>query len=108
MGHHSAAEGGHAADGGYQPPPWDACPPGRPPTCPFHCTFLPRSAPTSDLAVMEIAEQSILFFVGSVHHIEICKGDNVDAGRRSPSPCRALPPRCARPRCGISSRIAKK
>ena len=50
-----------------------------PPTCPFHPTFLSRSAPSSDLAVMEIAEQSILFFVGSVHKIEICKGDNVDA-----------------------------
>ena len=27
LGHHSAVEGGHAADGGHQPPPWDACPP---------------------------------------------------------------------------------
>ena len=53
--------------------------PAGPPTCPFHPTFLSRSAPSSDLAVMEIAEQSILFFVGSVHQIEICKGDNVDA-----------------------------
>ena len=49
--------------------------PGRPPTCPFHPTFLSRSAPSSDLAVME----SMLFFVGSLHQIEICKGDNVDA-----------------------------
>ena len=50
-----------------------------PPTCPFHPTFLSRSAPSSDLAIREIAEQGILFFVGSVHLIKICKGDNVDA-----------------------------
>ena len=53
--------------------------PAGPPTCPFHPSFLSRSVPSSDLAVMEIAEQSMLFFVGSVHQIEICKGDNVDA-----------------------------
>ena len=52
--------------------------PAGPPTCPFHPTFLSRSAPSSDLAVMEIAEQSMLFFVGSVHQIEIGKGDNDD------------------------------
>ena len=56
----------------------DAVPAGVP-TCPFHPTFLSRSAPSPDLAVMEIAEQSMLFFVGSVHQIEIRKGDNVDA-----------------------------
>ena len=49
------------------------------PTCPFHPTLLSRSAPSTDLAVMEIAEHSVLFFVGNVHQIEICKGDNVDA-----------------------------
>ena len=53
--------------------------PAGPPTCPFHPTFLSRSAPRSNLAVMEIAEQIILFFVGTVHQVEICKGDNVDA-----------------------------
>ena len=53
--------------------------PAGPPTCPFHPIFLSRSAPSSDLAVMEVAEQRMLFFVGSVHQIEICKGDNVDA-----------------------------
>ena len=53
--------------------------PAGPPTCPFHPTFLSRSAPSSDLAVMEIAEQSMLFFVGSVHQIKNCKGDNVVA-----------------------------
>ena len=53
--------------------------PAGPPTCPFHPTFLSRSAPRSDLAVMEIAEQSMLFFVGSVHQIETCKRYNVDA-----------------------------
>ena len=53
--------------------------PAGPPTCPFHPTFLSRSAPSSDLATMEIAEQSMLFFVGILHQMEICKGDNVDA-----------------------------
>ena len=53
--------------------------PAGPPTCPFHPTFLSRSAPSSDLAVMELAEHSMLFFVRSVHQIEICKGDSADA-----------------------------
>ena len=73
--------------------------PAGPPTCPFHPTFLSRS----DLAVMEIAEQSILIFVGSMHQIEICKGDNVDAESETHLPCQALPPRCGRPRCGMFS-----
>ena len=50
-----------------------------PPTCPYHPTFLSRSAPADVLAVMEVAEQSVLFFVGPVHHLEFTKGDNVDA-----------------------------
>ena len=53
--------------------------PAGPPTCPFHPTFLSRSAPSSKFTVMEMAEQSMVFFVGSVHQIEICKWDNVDA-----------------------------
>ena len=53
--------------------------PAGPPTCPFHPTFLSRLAASSDLAVMEIPEESILFFVGNVHQIEICKGEDVDA-----------------------------
>ena len=71
--------------------------PAGPPTCPFHPTFLSRLAPSSDLAVIQVAKQSMLFFVGSVHQIEICNGDNVDAQ----SDIRALLPRCGRPRCGI-------
>ena len=50
-----------------------------PPTCAFHPTFLSRSAPASDLAVIEVGEQCVLFFVGSVHQVEVWKGDNVDA-----------------------------
>ena len=53
--------------------------PAGPSTCPFHPTFLSRSAPASDLAVIEVGEQCMLFLVGSVHQIEVCKGDNVDA-----------------------------
>ena len=53
--------------------------PAGPPTCPFHPTFLSGSAPASDLAVIEVGEQCMLFFMGSVHQLEVCKGDNVDA-----------------------------
>ena len=53
--------------------------PAGPPTCPFHPTFLSRSAPASDLAVIKVGEQCMLFFVGSVHQLEVCKGDNADA-----------------------------
>ena len=53
--------------------------PASPPTCPFHPTFVSRSAPASDLAVIEVGEQCMLFFVGSVHRIELCKGDSLDA-----------------------------
>ena len=56
------------------PPP--SCPPPFPP---FHPTFLSRSAPASDLAVIEVGEQCMLFFVGSVHMLEVCRGDNADA-----------------------------
>ena len=38
-----------------------------PPTCPYHPTFLSRSAPTDVLAVLEVAEHSVLFFAGLVH-----------------------------------------
>ena len=53
--------------------------PAGPPTCPFHPTFISQSAPASDLAVIEVGPQCMLFFVGSVHHLEVCKGGDVDA-----------------------------
>ena len=53
--------------------------PAGPPTCPFHPTFISRSAPASDLAVIEVGPQCMLFFVGSVHQLEVCKGGDVDA-----------------------------
>ena len=53
--------------------------PAGPPTWPFHPTCLPRSAPSTNLAVMEIAEHSVLFCVGNVHQIENPKGNNVNA-----------------------------
>ena len=52
--------------------------PAGPPSCPFHPTFLSRSAPSSGLAVIEVAEQCTFFSLASVHEIEICKRDNVD------------------------------
>ena len=60
------------------PTPPESVPAG-PPTCPFHPNFLSRSAPVSDLAVIEVGEHCMLFFVGSVHQIEVCKGDNAHA-----------------------------
>ena len=68
---------GDAAQALFADPPESV--PAGPPTCPFHPTFLSRSAPASDLAVIEVGEQCMLFFVGSVHQIEVCKGDNADA-----------------------------
>ena len=53
--------------------------PAGPPSFPYHPILLSRSAPATDLAVIEIAEHNVLFSVGTVHQIEICKGDNVDA-----------------------------
>ena len=53
--------------------------PAGPPACPFHPTFFSWSASASDLAVIEVGEQCMLFFVGSVHQVEVCKGDNADA-----------------------------
>ena len=67
---------GDAAQALFDPP--KAVPP-PPPTCPYHATVISRSAPATDLAVMEVAEHLVLFFVGDVHRIEITKGDNVDA-----------------------------
>ena len=68
---------GDAAQALFADPPESV--PAGPPTCPFHPTFLSRSAPASDLAVIEVGEQCMLFFVGSVHPLEVCKGDNADA-----------------------------
>ena len=75
--------GGWSCGRGLLPRPSSPTPPRRsrpfPPARPFHPTFLSRSAPASDLAVIEVGEQCMLFFVVSVHQIEVCKGDNVDA-----------------------------
>ena len=82
-----------------------------PPTFPFHPidTLLSSSAPTSDLAAMEIAEPSMLFFAGSVHHIlRFSRGTVSMRSPRSTSPCRALLPRCGRPRCGIWSTLPQR
>ena len=68
---------GDAAQALFADPP-DLVPAG-PPTCPFYCTFLSRSAPSSDVAVIEVGEQCTLFFVGSVHQLEVCKGDNAES-----------------------------
>ena len=53
--------------------------PAGPPTCPFYPTFLSWSAAASDLAVIEVGEQRTLFFVGSVHRLEVGKGDDAVA-----------------------------
>ena len=70
--------GGGCCPGPLRRPPrvGPGCPP---PMCPFQPTFLSRSAPASNLAVIEVGEQCMLFFVGSVHQLEVCKGENADA-----------------------------
>ena len=68
---------GDAAQALFAEPPESV--PAGPPTCPLHPTFLSWSAPVSDLDVIEVGEQCMLFFVGSVHQLEVCKGDNADA-----------------------------
>ena len=60
-------------------PPTRSQPPPPPPTCPYHPTFLSPTAPATHLAVMEVAEHSVLFFVGDAQQIEITKEDNVNA-----------------------------
>ena len=80
VGRGAVREGG-VVRGGCCPSPFRRPPEALsagPPTCTFHHTFLSRSAPASDLAVIEVREQCMLFFVGSVHQVEVCKGDNVD------------------------------
>ena len=67
--------------------------PAGPTTCPLHPTCLSPSAPSSDLVVMEIAKQSILFFVWNVHQIEICKGYNGDAESEMHFAMSSVPPR---------------
>ena len=68
---------GEAAQALFADPPESVL--AGPPTCPFNPTCISRSAPASDLAVIEVGEQCMLFFVGSVHQLEVCKGGNVDA-----------------------------
>ena len=68
---------GEAAQALFADPPQTL--PAGPPTCPFHPTFISRSAPASGLAVIEVGPQCMLFFVGSVHQLEVAKGGDVDA-----------------------------
>ena len=63
-------------------PPRQSRPP--PPTCPFHPNFLSRSAPASDFAVIGVGEQCMLFFVGRVHQVEVCKGGQRRCGVGDP------------------------
>ena len=80
-------------------PPPQTLPAGCP-TCPFHPNFISRSAPASDLAVIEVRPQCMLFFVGSVHQLEVAKGGDVDVESEIHFAFPALPPRVGRPCCG--------
>ena len=44
-----------------------------PRTCPYHPTFPSRSAPADILAVLKVAEHSVLFFASLVHQLEVTK-----------------------------------
>ena len=73
-----------------------------PPTRPYHPTFLSRSAPADVLAVLEVAEHSVLFFAGLVHQLEVTKDGQVDESEAihfaisgvAPAPPPSGPPRC--------------
>ena len=96
--------GGWGCGRGRLPRPSSPTPPGTlpagPPTCPFHPTFISRSAPASDLAVIEVGCQCMLFFVGSVHQLEVAKGGDVDAESEIHFALSGIAPRVGRPRCG--------
>ena len=49
-----------------------------PPTCPYHPTFLSRSAPADTLAVLEVGEHSSVFFFCMVHQLEVLMDGTVD------------------------------
>ena len=90
---------GEAAQALFADPPQTL--PASPPTCPFHPTFISRSAPASDLAVIEVGPQCMLFFLGSVHQLEVVKGGRCRRGVGDPLRLvRHCPPRVGRPRCG--------
>ena len=77
-------------------------PPPPPPTCPYHPTFLSRTAPADSPAVMEVAKHSVDFFAGLVHQVEVAKDGSVDEGDEihfaisgaPPPPASSGPPRC--------------
>ena len=81
--------GGWGGGRGVLPRPSSPTPPrrSRPPpphAYPYHPTFLSRSAPATDLAVMKIAPHSGLPFWGNMHRIKITKGDYGDAESEIP------------------------
>ena len=49
--------------------------PPHPPRCPYHPTFLSRSALADVLAVSKVAERLVLFFSGLVHQLEVTKDE---------------------------------
>ena len=54
---------------------------GRPRTnCPYHPAFLSHFAPADVLAVLEVAEHSLLFFAGLLHQLEVTKDSTLNEG----------------------------
>ena len=83
------------------PPRCPRRPPPRAPTTPP--TFLSCFAPADVLAMLEVAEHSVLFFAGLVHQLEVTKDGTVDEGEAinfAISGIAPPPPRPAQPRCG--------
>ena len=66
--------------------------PSGPPTCPCHPTFLARSAPADVLAVMEVAEHSVLFFCWAHEPAEGHQGGQRRCGARDPLRYLRCPP----------------
>ena len=63
-----------------------------PPMCPYRPTFLSCFAPANALAVLEVAEHSVLFFAGMVHHLEVNKDGTVHKGEAINFAISAPPP----------------
>ena len=63
-----------------------------PPTCPYHRIFLWRPATADAVAVVEVAEHSVLFFAGMVRQMEVTEDGTVDEGEAINFATSGVPP----------------
>ena len=82
--------------------------PGLPPNLPLPLHLPPRSAPATDLAVMEVTVTWCSCLWGTRPRLRSSRGTRWMWSRRSTSPSPALPPRCGRPRCGTWATLPQR